>query len=1156
MSNRDDFTKATKDLVAQRVAYRCSFKDCGVATIGPQYGDTTKSNNMGIACHICAASPGGPRYDPKMTREERKSPENCIWMCPTHAEIIDHDPNKYPKELLHEWKKEAEAKAESNLVNYNFSKNQLDNGKELEKLFDGLIEDGNYDTLRMLIDKVKCSNVHSELLLRYEIIYNIYCNRHALHYSIDYYIDNVFEKQSDAIVEVLVASCINTGLNKLTKFCVDQEIIKLANKLLDGTIYGFLFRNKTDIDNSKEEITLKDDKGILFRLISNIIINNKYPVLPIMIDGNEFQFYDKEFAYKMMAYAWQLFNHILQSQTLNEEKATKESYILIKTSLHKIVQLDKSIQQFIWEAVLDYVINDKVEFNMLYDVCPLLIKESKELKRIKAIFDLIHNEADVEKMLYDNTIKDDDKILIPVLQSLPKDKRLEFLEDNRYLFKRSSVYIYLWCIVSAIGNEDKAKMILIYEEYFKDDFLWNCLSAYYSENIIPEKLTWLKKNKQNLDAPTLSLYIKVLGKYSQWEELREVAEVSVPLFLKYQSGFELMSSRSNEDIVFCLELFKKLEEDGFYEKGFYHNYAVLYYRINDIFQSNLYFEKEYDESNDERDLLNILNARVKCSKFEIDRYVEHASKSSDSDVLCLVSYFYEKNQNYYQQKIYLLKSFIANPENENAKRGLAYMSINGKLDESDDFGRIYSLENEKHIIKIALLDNVLLNGIKQNQIMDFVLADANSNKYNSWRFYDVGEEIEYNSQNYNIKAIDSFSKVISSYAISQLMISKDVIAITGKTPEEAIKNLSEILIQREEEVKKVFSKFKKSKGFFPVTLLARQLGTTFSNVWSSLISEQEFNISNSFGTISGERTLILTNDAIITLYSLNSFDDLSNENFILPNQVKTLFLSELDDKIMDLQQKNSVGSLYSKQSQLFKVDYDRNYKKGASHYFSALHSVLSKIIGHKGQAFKSANDELTKLFVENNLVNESYTLGLAQSNRNYAIVTDEPFMCLVCELEKIPHIGAIELLLNQKLSPDKKLDYLEKLANYNFLNYFNVKVYKEIIDSILTRPQDESKRLLQRLGKWLAPGDCTLKHKQLVLNVFQELGKEDMDSVYFQFIRNIGKLYFSELFPEKYQEIIDRINNMRMEIKVLPTENDKLNFQIEFIEDDQKNDPN
>ena len=65
MSNRDDFTKATKDLVAQRVAYRCSFKNCGVDTMGFQQGDASKSNNKGIACHICAALFGGPRYDPK-----------------------------------------------------------------------------------------------------------------------------------------------------------------------------------------------------------------------------------------------------------------------------------------------------------------------------------------------------------------------------------------------------------------------------------------------------------------------------------------------------------------------------------------------------------------------------------------------------------------------------------------------------------------------------------------------------------------------------------------------------------------------------------------------------------------------------------------------------------------------------------------------------------------------------------------------------------------------------------------------------------------------------------------------------------------------------------------------------------------------------------
>ena len=29
--------------------------------------------NIGVAAHICAAAPGGPRYDSAMTEEERKS---------------------------------------------------------------------------------------------------------------------------------------------------------------------------------------------------------------------------------------------------------------------------------------------------------------------------------------------------------------------------------------------------------------------------------------------------------------------------------------------------------------------------------------------------------------------------------------------------------------------------------------------------------------------------------------------------------------------------------------------------------------------------------------------------------------------------------------------------------------------------------------------------------------------------------------------------------------------------------------------------------------------------------------------------------------------------------------------------------------------------
>lgn len=110
MGQRDDFAMDVKDLLAKRVGMRCSKPHCGQVTCGPQE-DPNKALNVGVAAHIAAASEGGPRYDPSMTPEERSSPENGIWLCQTHAKLVDNDPLHYPSELLHEWKRLAEQAA-------------------------------------------------------------------------------------------------------------------------------------------------------------------------------------------------------------------------------------------------------------------------------------------------------------------------------------------------------------------------------------------------------------------------------------------------------------------------------------------------------------------------------------------------------------------------------------------------------------------------------------------------------------------------------------------------------------------------------------------------------------------------------------------------------------------------------------------------------------------------------------------------------------------------------------------------------------------------------------------------------------------------------------------------------------------------------------
>jgi len=107
---RDDFPLPTKELLAERVAYRCSNPECRQVTSGPQK-DPTKSINIGVAAHITAASAGGPRFNPSMTPDERRSAGNGIWLCQSCAKLVDNDPTRYGVDVLHRWKELAEKTA-------------------------------------------------------------------------------------------------------------------------------------------------------------------------------------------------------------------------------------------------------------------------------------------------------------------------------------------------------------------------------------------------------------------------------------------------------------------------------------------------------------------------------------------------------------------------------------------------------------------------------------------------------------------------------------------------------------------------------------------------------------------------------------------------------------------------------------------------------------------------------------------------------------------------------------------------------------------------------------------------------------------------------------------------------------------------------------
>ena len=109
---REEFAEPVKRAVAGRVGSRCSNPDCRALTSGPQT-DPDTAVNVGVAAHITAASPGGPRYDRDLTPDQRSGVENAIWLCQTCGKLVDNDPLRYTADVLREWKRHAEERAQA-----------------------------------------------------------------------------------------------------------------------------------------------------------------------------------------------------------------------------------------------------------------------------------------------------------------------------------------------------------------------------------------------------------------------------------------------------------------------------------------------------------------------------------------------------------------------------------------------------------------------------------------------------------------------------------------------------------------------------------------------------------------------------------------------------------------------------------------------------------------------------------------------------------------------------------------------------------------------------------------------------------------------------------------------------------------------------------
>jgi len=135
---RDDFPAQTKEVLAKRVGYRCSNPTCRQLTSGP-HDDPGRAVNVGVAAHITAAAPGGARYDPDLTPEQRQSSDNGIWLCQTHAKLVDNDDSRHTVASINGWKSISEAMARGELEQRDFTVDRMQKFVKAEQLMPALV---------------------------------------------------------------------------------------------------------------------------------------------------------------------------------------------------------------------------------------------------------------------------------------------------------------------------------------------------------------------------------------------------------------------------------------------------------------------------------------------------------------------------------------------------------------------------------------------------------------------------------------------------------------------------------------------------------------------------------------------------------------------------------------------------------------------------------------------------------------------------------------------------------------------------------------------------------------------------------------------------------------------------------------------------------
>ncbi len=1145
MPKRDDFTETTKRIAASRVGYGCSFPGCHAITIGASMESEKSISLIGVAAHICAAAPGGKRYDTNMTPDQRKSIENCIWMCQTHARLIDTDDVTYTVDILKQWKKEAEKESSKRLANINFFDDYYrtngDNLSAITEIFEGLLLDGNYRQLFELLSQYKFgfSEIYNEFILRYRIIYCIYCDRHSLKQYISQYISLPSKDGINQIVRVLISFLMKDELEILLPFIQNEELINFSKHIVNSTFKESMISTSAEHPSyqCKKENYTAINRAITYLLYTNLLFGVKNENSEVISPN------DEEFYFKFLS---QLFV-LMQNTVLNIKFDINAAYVFFINEIEKIKYLDDELQVDLFEKLLQFFIEDEEKFKKIYSNCSETLKKHPSIQTINYIFEMgigiqIHEE---ELLNFAETSGDYKALNIYVLKQ-PKEKARAFLNEHKYLLSKNSLFIQRWH--QLFGDAKTLELLDEYREIYSNDFCFNCIDALCGNK---EKVFWLITNEASLKSNDLPVYIEALEKHECFNELYQLSSRITDPYIIYRIACSIGNNEGHKK--HSKELISSLDQQGFNVSGLLLNLGILQQTSGEVESAKNSFRREYDIHHSNEALYAYLSLRYQTRQFIDDNYLKFGKSIADARIQNVVGATLIKLRNK-KAYTYLMRSLLLDAENLPCMNGFwsTYLSDTSPNQvESIGENVVCVLEDIKKetTITVAIHDSTTLEGIAPNTFGNCNHYSIDNPLVSSILFLHVGEETTFNGEKYIIKDITDLTSYLARYCFSKITNSPNVVQIYGETPQKAIEGITDYLKKANEETNELIKKYNEAEIRFPLTSLAGMIGKSMLIIHDFLLNGNTEKIRNNVNLIipNQENFYILSYDAIVNLFILEMEDILTEKiNIVCPSSVKERLISDIDDELADLTSNRETGFASYQNGSLSFTMYNAVTKRERHTFLSRLKTFVNKIPVKQSSDYMSKQLDFSELVSAQHLYCENGCLSLTQSTSNGILITDEQFLYSVASLDGLKNAGLLSFLTLMNYTFPQLLKRCKQLSTMNYSRYFSPTLYDKAVKSLMADSknfENDSKDFTNfLLTDKDESNDASSHHRELILQVYREICQMDPSFISDGgVLNNIAMHHFVALYPEESKQLFEE------QLK---------NIKIELIYDEEKEGPN